>query len=68
MPTNDAASEAILQTLRACQQDRAKVVIYLNGTSIPGQLAQVGEQVAELQHNGGRLLLRIDRIDAVWRE
>ena len=63
----DPAS-GIEQALTAAQQDRRGITLYVNGQAIGGAVTRVepGRRWVELKNQThGRIIVRIDRIDAI---
>lgn len=67
-PTGDAA-QAIEQTLLAARDAQRGVTLYLQGQTIAGLVVQVqsGQWVLLRSQQFGRIVVRLERIDAVAR-
>lgn len=62
-----AAQQAIEKALQAAQQDKKGITLHVSGQSVGGAVVRVEPgQVVELKsQQHGRIVVRIDRIDAV---
>jgi hypothetical protein len=60
-------SSAIEQALKFAQQDKRGITIYVNGQTIAGGVTRVepGQWVELKNQMSGKIIVRIDRIDAV---
>ncbi len=68
MSETDSGQAEIVETLRACQQDQARVHIYFNGATIGGLVARLDPSTVEIREQSQRVVVRLDRIDAVRRD
>ena len=61
------ATHGIEQALTAAQQDKRGITVYVNGQTIGGAVTRVepGQWVEMRNQTSGRIIVRLDRIDAV---
>jgi hypothetical protein len=59
--------QGIEQALHAAQQDKRGITLYVNGQAIGGAVTRVepGQWVELRNQSAGRIIVRLDRIDAV---
>ena len=60
-------AQAIEQALKAAQQDKRGITLYVNGQVIGGAVTRVepGQWVELKNQTSGRIVVRIDRIDGI---
>jgi len=60
-------AQAIEQALKAAQQDKRGITLYVNGQAIGGAVTRVepGQWVELRNQTSGRIVVRIDRIDGI---
>jgi len=61
------AAHGIEQALAAAQQDKRGITLYVNGQSIGGAVTRIepGQWVELKNQQAGRIVVRLDRIDAI---
>lgn len=61
------AAHGIEQALTAAQQDKRGITLYVNGQAIGGAVTRVepGQWVELKNQTAGRIIVRLDRIDAI---
>jgi hypothetical protein len=61
------AARGIEQALTAAQQDKRGITLYVNGQAIGGAVTRVepGQWVELKNQTAGRIIVRLDRIDAI---
>jgi len=60
-------AQAIEQALKAAQQDKRGITLYVNGQAIAGAVTRLepGQWVELKNQTASRIVVRVDRIDAV---
>lgn len=60
-------AQAIEQALKAAQQDKRGITLYVNGQAIVGAVTRVepGQWVELKNQTSGKIVVRIDRIDGI---
>jgi endonuclease YncB( thermonuclease family) len=61
------AAHGIEQALQAAQQDKRGITVYVNGQAIGGAVTRVepGQWVELKNQTSSRIIVRLDRIDAI---
>lgn len=59
--------DAIREALHASQQDQVRVVLCVRGLQMAGVVARLEEECVELRDGAERVVVRLERIDAVRR-
>jgi hypothetical protein len=64
---SEAGQAELTEVLRQSQQEQARVTVYFRGSRAEGVVARLDTTTVELREGAERVVVRIDRIDAVRR-
>jgi hypothetical protein len=58
-------ADPLVDLLSASLAEQTPVTVYIRGVRADGVVVHLGDDTVELRHQGERMVVRLDRIDAV---